>query len=197
MAKLSLSAVLRRLLIVNSFNALLWLLLPLTYGAPPFYRLVGLQLSIPGITLAALITLKSNGIILFFITLPATSTVAQLGHGLQKLGLSSRLCMLLLFSYRYIDVFYQEYHRLHRAALLRCFTPGTNLHTYRTYSHLLGMLLVKSWNRARRVRQAMDLRGFDGNFRTLRVLNMTGADYTLLAGLLAAGQFLFILEMVQ
>ena len=57
-------------------------------------------------------------IILFFISLLATSTVARLGHGLQALRLSARLCMLLLFSYRYIFVIHQEFKRLHRAAKL-------------------------------------------------------------------------------
>jgi cobalt/nickel transport system permease protein len=40
--------------------------------------------------------------------------------------------------------------------------PATNIHTYRTYGYLFGMTLVRSWNRAIRVHQAMLLRGFNG-----------------------------------
>ncbi len=196
-ARLSISMVLRRLLIVNGFNILLWLLLPLTYGEQPVFNFAGLSISEPGLWLAALITIKANAIILFFISLLATSTVARLGHGLQGLHLSPRLCMLLLFSYRYIFVIHQEYKRLHRAAKLRCFTPRTNLHTYKTYGHLLGMLLVKSWNRAARVRQAMELRGFSGTFYSLHELEMSRIDYLLLAGMLMGGLGLFLLEVLR
>jgi cobalt/nickel transport system permease protein len=195
-ARLSPLRVARRLAVVNSFNLLLWALLPLTYGRAPMIDLMGLHASLPGILLAALVTVKSNAILLFFISLPATSVVAELGHGLQRLRLSPRLCMLLLFSYRYISVLHREYQRLQQAARLRCFVPRTNLHTYRTYSHLLGMLLVKSWNRAARVQQAMALRGFDGTFHSLQILAMKKTDYLLLAVLLTTGLFLFLLEVV-
>ena len=79
----------------------------------------------------------------------------------------TKLCLLLLFSYRYIFVIHQEYLRLVRAARLRCFKAGTNLHTYRTTGYLFGMTLVKSHHRAHRVRQAMVLRGFQGQFHSL------------------------------
>jgi len=195
-ARLSPAMILRRLLIVNSFNILLWLLLPLTYGGQAVIDFAGISISRPGLCLAALITIKANAIILLFISLLATSTVARLGHGLQELHLSPRLCMLLLFSYRYIAVIHQEYHRLQRAAKLRCFNPGTNLHTYKTYAHLLGMLLVKSWNRAERVRQAMTLRGFSGRFYSLHELKVNRIDHVLLAGMLLTAMGLFFLEIL-
>ena len=194
-ARLPVPAVLRRLLIVNGFNIMLWLLLPLTYGGSPIVDLFGIPISLAGLKLSALITIKANALILIFISLLATSTVATLGHGLQELRLSPRLCILLLFSYRYIAVIHQEYQRLQRAAQLRCFRPGTNLHTYKTYGHLLGMLLVKSWNRAARVQQAMVLRGFSGTFHSLHEPAMQGSDRLLLAGVILVGVGLFALEM--
>ena len=54
-----------------------------------------------------------------------------------------------------------------RAARLRCFKATTNLHTYRTTGYLFGMTLIKSHHRAQRVKQAMALRGFQGQFHTL------------------------------
>jgi cobalt/nickel transport system permease protein len=195
-ARLPWKAVLQRLLIVNSFNLLLWLMLPLTYGQAPFVEFSGFMFSQPGLLLAARITVKANALLLLFISLPATSTIAGLGHGMQELRLSPRLCMLLLFSYRYIFVLEQEYSRLHRAAVLRCFTPKNNLHTYKTYGYLLGMLLVKSWNRALRVQQAMELRGFSGTFHSLHELRMRQSDYLLLTGLLLIGCGILALEVI-
>lgn len=186
--------VLRRLLVINSFNLLLWLLLPLTYGGGAVIRLVGLDLSRAGLLLAALITVKANAVVLIFISLLATSSVASLGHGLQRLRLSPRLCLLLLFSYRHLFLIHEEFQRLHRTAELRCFRPRTNIHTYRTYGHLLGMVIVRSWNRAARVQQAMLLRGFDGVFRSLDDAAMRRSDALLLAALIIAGLGLAVLE---
>jgi len=48
--------------------------------------------------------------------------------------------------------------------LIRCFKPGTNMHTYRTYAYLVGMLIVRSYERSQRIYQAMLCRGFSGRF---------------------------------
>ncbi len=194
MAGLSVAVVSQRLLLVNTFNALLWLLLPLTYAQPPFFQIAGWTFSRSGLELACLITVKSNAILLIFISLLATSTVSELGNGLQRLRLSPRLCMILLFSYRYITVLHDEYKRLQRAARLRCFTPRTNIHTYKSYGHLLGMLLVKSWNRAENVKNAMILRGFTGTFQTIRHHEMGSRDYIILTGSLLVGLGLCFLD---
>ena len=197
-ARLSWTKLLRRLLIVNSFNLLLCLILPLTYSGGPPLAFAGINLSSTGLLLAVLIIVKSNAVILLFISLLATSTAAQLGHGLQQLRLSPKLCLLLLFSYRYIALIQQELFRLQRAATLRCFQPRTNLHTYKTYSYILGMMLVRSWNRAARVQQAMELRGFSGQFHSLREFKgMRKSDLLLLTILLLAGVGLAGLEILS
>ena len=166
-ARIPCRRIFRRLALVNSFNLLLCFILPLTYSNDKTLSLFGIYLSSTGLFLAFLITIKSNAVVLLFISLPATSTVAQLGHSLQQLHLSPKLCLLLLFSYRYIALIHQELFRLQRAATLRCFQPKTNLHTYKTYGYMLGMMLVRSWNRAARVQEAMALRGFSGQFHSL------------------------------
>ena len=74
----------------------------------------------------------------------------------------------ILITYRYIFVIEQEYQRLMRAARIRNFRPGSNLHTYRTYAYLLGMLFVRSAERAKRVHLAMVCRGFSGKFYSLQ-----------------------------
>ncbi len=180
LARLPPRAVAKRLLAVNSFTFFLWLTLPLTYGGQEFTSLGSLSLSIEGLRLASLITLKTNTIVLSLIALLGTSTVANLGHALEGLYLPKRLCFLLLFSYRYVFVIYQEYQKLSRAAAMRCFVPATNLHTYRTVGYLFGMTLVKSWNRASRIHQAMLLRGFNGKLIPLDRHTVNKADYLFL-----------------
>ncbi len=178
------SLLLRRIGSVNLFTLFLWLTLPLTYGGDKIVSFFFLDISLDGLRTAALITLKTNGILFCFLALLATSTVANLGHGLEKLGMPRKLAFLLLFSYRQLFVIHQEYQRLQRAARLRGFAPSNSLHTYRTYSYLFGMTLVKSWNRAERVHQAMILRGFNGRLIPLNQPQPCREDYLFLIGML-------------
>ncbi|MFH2124244.1 MAG: cobalt ECF transporter T component CbiQ [Pseudomonadota bacterium] len=176
--------VLRHLLTANLFVLFLWLTLPLTYGGDTMTAPGGITLSSTGIHLCALITLKTNAIILTLLSLLSTSSIADLGHGLEGLAIPPKLCFMLLSTYRYIFVIHQEYQRLQRAARMRGFVARTNLHTYRTFSHLFAMTLVKSWNRARRVHQAMLLRGFNGQLIPLHQPQPAKTDFLFLLILL-------------
>lgn len=194
-AGLDLRHVLRRLAVVNGFVLFLWIMLPLSYGGDVVAELGPLAVRADGLAFALLITLKSNGIVLLLMALLATSTMPELGRGLDGLGLPRKLSILLLFTYRYVFLLGQEYQRLARSARMRCFRPTTSLHCYRTYAYMLAMVLVRAWGRAQRVRQAMALRGFDGSFRLLQPPAPGRADRLLLAGGLAAAVGLAALHM--
>jgi cobalt/nickel transport system permease protein len=189
-----LAGLLKRLFFVNLFTAVCWLTLPVTVTGRPVAHLGFLVISREGIDMALLITIKTNCLVLAFVTLLSTSSVADLGHGLRHLKIPQKLCLLLLFSYRYIFVIYDEYKRLKRAALFRSFKPTTSMHTYQTYGNLFGMTLVKGWQRAGRVQDAMYLRGFSGRFISLDYENIRFTDWLLLGILLCGTGFVIFLE---
>jgi cobalt/nickel transport system permease protein len=167
-AGLGIKAVVKRMGVVNGLILLLWVVVPLTYGGQPRFQIGPLSLAGAGIMLVARITLKSNAILLSMIALIATMKFATLGYALKQLRVPQKIILLLLMSYRYIFVLEQEYQRLIRAARIRGFQPKTNLHTYRTYAYVVGMLLVRATSRAHRVHQAMLCRGFKGTFYSLQ-----------------------------
>jgi cobalt/nickel transport system permease protein len=187
---LNIRQVSRRVAVVFGFLLLLWGLLPLTYEGPTLYRLGPLAFTEPGIMISAQITLKSISILLAFMALVGTMTFATLGYALDRLHISGKLVHLFLLTYRYIFVIEQEYQRLLRAARMRSFRPGTNLHSYKTYAYIIGMLFVRASVRARRVHQAMICRGFKGRFYCMQEFRSTGCDrifFTLMA-LISTGQ---------
>jgi cobalt/nickel transport system permease protein len=94
---------------------------------------------------------------------------AALGHALDRLRVPGKIVHLMLMTYRYIAVIALEYERLVRAAKIRGFRPGTNLHTYKTYAYFIAMLFIRAASRAERVNRAMRCRGFDGRFYSLSV----------------------------
>jgi cobalt/nickel transport system permease protein len=130
-----------------------------------------------GILISARITLKSNAILLAFIALIASTPIATLGHALNRLHIPGKIVHLLLLTYRYVFVIEQEYQRLVRATKIRGFRPKSNMHTYRTYAYLIGMLFVRASERAERVRQAMLCRGFKGKFYSLREFSFSRQDF--------------------
>lgn len=177
LARLPLLQVFRRLSVVVGFLLLIWLLLPLTYGGPVMGRLGPLTFHEPGILLSLQISLKSVAIVMAFIALIATMDIATLGHSLIRLKVPAKVAYLLLMTYRYIFVLEQEYQRLLRAARIRGFKPGTNLHSYKTFAYLVGMLFVRAADRAQRVHQAMKCRGFKGRFYSLAHFRATFASW--------------------
>ena len=176
LARLPVKQVAARLLVVNSFIFFLWLVLPLTYPGEVVGRLGPLAVTKQGLIFTGLITLKSNAIIIGLIALVATAPVVTLGQALHDLRLPDKLCHLLLFTYRYLYVFEQEFRRLVQSMKIRGFQPRTNLHTYRSYAYLAAMLLVRSYDRADRVYQAMICRGFHGTFYSLRTFSWRRRD---------------------
>jgi cobalt/nickel transport system permease protein len=101
-ARLRIREVISRLLVVNSFIFLLWLMLPFTFSGEKVYTLGSLGISQEGIKYALLITIKSNSIILIGIALLSTSSIFNLVHALRHLYLPDKLTQLFFFSYRYI-----------------------------------------------------------------------------------------------
>jgi cobalt/nickel transport system permease protein len=167
MARLRIGEVVKRLLVVNGLVVFIWAVIPFTFPGEALFRLGPFSAARGGVELASQITLKSNAIVLAFMALVATMPFSTLGHALHRLRVPDKIVHLLLMTYRYIFVLEQEYQRLIRAARIRGFQPGTNLHTYRTYAYLVGMLFVKAIDRAERVRWAMVCRGFKRKFYSL------------------------------
>ena len=167
-ARLDFRAVVQRLLAPVIFLLLLWAVLPWSYEGDALTALGPVTITRPGVTLCAQISLKTVSLMVAFMALVATMTVDTLGHTLNRLRLPDKMVHLLLITYRYLFVIEQEYQRLVRAMKIRNFHPKTNLHSYRTYAYLVGMLFVRASERARRVHSAMICRGFNGRFVSLR-----------------------------
>ena len=177
LARLRTREVISRLLVVNSFIFLLWLMLPFTFPGKNIYTLGSLNISQEGIKYALLITIKSNSIILAGIALLSTSSIFNLVHALRHLYLPDKLTQLFFFTYRYTQTIHSEYIRLNNALKIRGFKARTNFHTYRTYAYLVGMMLVRSYDRSKRVYNAMLCRGFKGKLWTLNHFVFKKSDF--------------------
>jgi len=177
LAHLPAREILKRIFAVNIFIVLLWLVLPVTFYGSIAFKIGPVPVYKAGIIMATQISLKSNAIVLALIALVATMNFSIIGYALNWMQIPDKIVHLLLMTYRYVFLIEQEYRRLIRAARIRGFRPGTNLHTYKTYASIVGMLLVRSSLRADRVYKAMLCRGFKRKFYCLHEFGSGKQDW--------------------
>jgi cobalt/nickel transport system permease protein len=89
---------------------------------------------------------------------------ADICRALERLGMPQAFAVQLLFLYRYIFVLIEEVARASRAREVRSF--GTKGKGIVPFGHIIGHLLMRTWQRAERIHMAMLARGFTGEFRT-------------------------------
>jgi cobalt/nickel transport system permease protein len=159
--------VLRRLLPLEALVLLLVVLLPFTTPGTAQWRSGPLVSSQEGLVLGAKIALKGNAMVLGLVALVGSMDATMLGHALAHLRVPRKLTHLLLLTVRYLDVLHREYRRMRAAMKVRSFRPRLDLHTYRAFGYLIGMLLVRSFDRSERIMAAMKCRGFQGRFYLL------------------------------
>jgi cobalt/nickel transport system permease protein len=170
------STLLRRLLAMDGLMLFVLASLPFTVPGEQFIRLAGLEASREGLMQAGVIIARANAILIMILALLGSMPVVTLGHALQRLYVPATLVHLMLFTVRYLDVVGNEYERLRRAMTARAFRPGTDRHTLRSLGWLLGMLLVRSVEKAERVVAAMKCRGFTGRMPSMNELRLRPID---------------------
>jgi cobalt/nickel transport system permease protein len=100
----------------------------------------------------------------------ATTGFGEVCMALEKLGLPQVFAVQLLFLHRYIFVLGDEGLRMLRARELRSF--GSHGKEMKVLGNIVGHLLLRTWERAKRIHMAMLCRGFRGDFHFRRPLGM-------------------------
>ena len=89
----------------------------------------------------------------------------QLLTTLRRLKVPDVLLATLSFMYRYVYVLWDELDKMSTARRAREFSNKRGWRYWKTSAQLLGMLLIRSMQRAERVHGAMLARGWDGQVR--------------------------------
>lgn len=168
---------LQRLGAAALFFALFALPLPwLIGGDGPGWMWGPIRLSQRGFEAALLLSAKAIALVSLFLTLQATASLETTFKAARALRIPGLLVQLALLTYRYVFVLAEELRRLRIALRVRGYRNRVRRHSYRTAGHIAGTLLVRGYERAERVGQAMRCRGFDGQFRSLIAFTTRPAD---------------------
>jgi cobalt/nickel transport system permease protein len=166
-AALPVRPTLRRMVVLDIVVLPLLAILPFTVPGTAAFAVAGAPASWEGIGRAVEVLLTTNAVVLGLVALVGTIEPSLLGHALAGLRLPPKLVQLFLLTTRYVAVLHEEHERLRQAMRARAFRPRGDRHTWTSYGWLFGMLLVRSFERAERILEAMRCRGFDGRLHRL------------------------------
>ena len=175
-----LGPLLSRFATVTLFLLFLWLFTPFTTPGSVVFSLGPLHCTQEGLLLATQVTIKANLLTALFTALIATMDISTLGHALHALHVPAKLTFLLLFCERSLHLLSTEWQNLSNAARLRAFEARCTLHSYKTIASLLGILVIRSLDHAKRAHEALLLRGFNGQFFSHHRFSLTLRDLCLI-----------------
>ena len=175
-SRIPMSFILHRLRWLFIFLAPFVIIMPLTVPGRDIWRYYFLSVSYEGLSLACLISIKAISIVLLLFPMFGTAPFHTSMKALQRLRFPVRFVQIILFTYRYIFVFFEEIRRMSNAARTRGFEARTRWHVFRTLGNFIGVLLVRSFERTERLYNAMISRGYTGKLMILSTFRMTFWD---------------------
>ena len=109
----------------------------------------------------------------------ATTSFPGVCHALRRLGFPPLFVSQLCFLYRYLFVLMEEAMRVIRARDMRSF--GTRGAGIKVFVRLIGVLFLRTVDRAERIYYAMLSRGFQGDIPSLKRSRIAAADLAFMA----------------
>jgi len=161
-------------------------ILSLTVPGSLLVRASFLGISREGVRLSLLISLRAISAALLIFPMIGTTRFNLTLKALQKIKIPERLIQLFMFTYRYIFLLMDEEKRIFIAASSRGWVKRTNFSTLRIMGNLVGMLLVRSFERTEHIRDAMLSRGYNGRLNILDEFSLSPRDF-IKASLIIAG----------
>ncbi|MCX7822727.1 MAG: cobalt ECF transporter T component CbiQ [Syntrophobacterales bacterium] len=189
--KMPISLVARRLKPVLIFVLVIAILLPLTATIEPSSRIIIFEpftdwpINYEAFIKAITIAIKAITVVITTTLILEMSPYTVTITALQKIGIPTGLSQMLLLTYRYIFVVIDEAERMARAMTLRGFYPKTNIETFKVIGQFIGTLFLRSFERVQRITEAMELRGYKGQFPDFYHFKSKPGDWIL--GLLWVG----------
>ncbi len=142
--------------------------------------------------------LRISASVLALILIAITTDFFDLLRGLQSLKIPGIMISMLMFTYRYIFVMFDELRRMGIARRARAYRNGGSMldrGAMGVISSTAGMLLVRAYERGLRISDSLRARGYDGEVRTARPLKMRARDGAMASLLVFMAFYLLSFQM--
>jgi len=197
LSKIPFSFVFIHLRWVLLFSLALFGVLSLTVPGNFLVVLPFLSISWEGVRLGLLIGLRAVSAALLIFPMIGTVKFDLTLKALQKMKIPNKLIQLLMFTYRYIFLFLDEERKIVMAANSRGWVRKTNVFSLKTTGNIVGMLLVRSFERTERIRNAMLSLGYNGRLETLDEFTLNRKDFVKAFLIITAAWLLYFAEWIR
>jgi cobalt/nickel transport system permease protein len=170
---------LKKLYLPLIFLIPLFLFLPFSSGGDVLFQLYYISIYKEGIILSSVIGLKVISIIILINIIPATASFRDISAALKALRVPDKMLNIILFSYRYFFVFFEDLRKMRVALTLRGFRTMNPFKSLKSSSYLAGSILVRSFEQTERIYMAMMLRGYSGRVVTDKTFHAGPRDILL------------------
>jgi len=177
LSRLPLKFILNRVKVILVFIIPILILMPFTVPGTVLWSFGPVVISKEGIYFGFLVAIRSVTAIILTITLLGSQKFETTLKGLALLKVPDSIIQILLFTYRYIFVMIDEFICIWSAMRAKGYTFRVNRSGLLIIGNLVGMLLVKSYERAERVYNAMIGKGYTGKPVSFAPFLKTGRDY--------------------
>jgi cobalt/nickel transport system permease protein len=168
--------VLKRSLALVPFVLLVAFFIPFAHPGGAAVRILGsVSVSYTGLLTCWGVVIKGYLSIVSMIILVNTTEFTDLLKGFERLGVPRLFIIIVSFMYRYVFLIEDEIEKMSAAKRSRTVHPR-RWTEMRTLSNMVGLLFIRSYERAESVYAAMRCRGYTGDIHTLHGLSFTKAD---------------------
>lgn len=176
-SKIPLGFILKRFKWVAFFIFVVLIVLPFTVPGEAVLSVGFLSVSQNGILLAVIISLKAFSVMFLVFPMLSTMKFVTFIKTLQHFKLPDKLVQMFTFIYRYVFVVSNELQKTFRSVSSRNVGKKTWMFRYHVLGNVIGMILVRSYERGERIRTAMLSRGYNGKMKTLSSFRMAKLDW--------------------
>ena len=136
----------------------------------------GWHVTLEGLSAAMVLLIKFTADILMTLILVSATPFEELASALRWWRMPRMLVEVMVMMFRYTFVLFDELERMVRTARLRNIALAPRQRRYAAYARVLGVHLLRSFDRAERVYSAMLLRGFRDGLALLRTSRLRLGD---------------------
>ncbi len=129
---------------------------------------------------ALLIVLRANALILFTLLIFHDKTLFDIAASLHTLKVPDKLISLFFFVGKFVIIIKDEFETTKKVMKIRNFKSKSNAFSYKIYANVIGMMIVKCFDRAEKLKNSMILRNFQGKIYQSKIDKFSKIDFLIL-----------------
>lgn len=176
LSKLPIGFIVKRLKWVFFFVIALLVIIPITTSGQVVFSLGFITITKQGVHLASMISLKALSAALLLFPMVSTMTFITFIRAIEHLRIPNKIVQMISFIYRYIFVISDELYKTRLSVKSRNVNKKSYFLKHQVLGNVIGMIMIRSYERGERIRDAMISRGYNGTIKSIHTFKLKKMD---------------------